>query len=116
MALDTYGMLQQSERRGVLGKYSKLRQGLEKGFRRRGITRSGFAPEKLGELGAEEQGALGDVEAGLTDKLMNYKFQQQQLELMKKMSEQQESDDDSGWLGDILGFAGPVVGGLLGLL
>src|SRR3990167_11508277 len=114
MPLDTYGALQQSQSYDVMGKYSNLGNQLRTSARRRGISRSWFVPEALSGLAAGEQKELADVQQGLTDKLLNYRLQSEQNDLMKSMLASQKKQQKKSWLGTALGIGANLLGGVLG--
>lgn len=62
-------------RREVAGRFSSMRNALQRGIAGRGMGRSGFAAEKMGELGAQEGGALAEVEASRTAAIADYNRQ-----------------------------------------
>lgn len=107
-----YEQLQASELRQTQQQYGGLRQQLETGLHRKGLTRSGFAGEEQSKLGAQEAGAIGDVQAGLTQRLMDYKMQQRQLDLMAKQAKRQKRKK-GGWVSAALGAAGMIGMGLI---
>ena len=105
-----YRALQESERQSVTQQFSEARQGLQTDIHKRGMGRSGFSAESMSKLGAKEGSALADVEAGLTDRLMNYKFQQEQLALQRAaMAKAKKKNKKKKKLGAALGVAGIVL-------
>ena len=105
-----YKALQESERQSVTQAFSEARQGLQTDIHKRGMGRSGFSAESMSKLGAKEGSALADVEGGLTDRLMNYKFQQQQLAMQQAaMAKAKKKNKKKKKLGAALGIAGLIL-------
>lgn len=105
-----FALIKRAERNRVGGEFGALQQGLQKSIHRRGIGRSGFAAELMSRLGAQQAGALADVEAGTTERLADYQaqyralFMQQQMERRAKKAAKQRRTT-----GAALGVAGLVL-------
>ena len=110
----TYQALQETERRGLMQRYSNLRNQLQVGMNQRGIGRSGFAGEAMTGLANEQQGALAEIQSGLTDRLMRYRQEQERMDLLKKMSKREKKKGKRSWLGPALAAGGAVLGGVFG--
>ena len=106
-----YEDLQAMELRGVQQQFGGLRQNLEKGIHNRRIGRSGFAGEAMTKLGAQEGQAIADVNAGLSDRLINYQQKERELALMSRMAKGQKKKKGS-WVGAALGAVGMIGMGL----
>lgn len=109
----TYQGLQQAEQRGVLQQFSEKEQAAQSSASKRGISRSGFAGEQQSQIGAQEEGALAQVNAGITDRLMQYQYQQDQVNLLAKQVKMQQSAQRNQWIGAALSVVGSVAGGLI---
>lgn len=105
-----YSLMQRAEMDKVKGQYSDLRRGLERDIYRRGIGRSGFAGEMMSRLGAQQGGAIGDVKAGVTERLADYQAQQREIGLqLKAQREQKKNNRKKTGIGAGLGVAGLVL-------
>lgn len=105
-----YSLMQRAELEKLHGQYNDLRRNLELNIHRRGIGRSGFANQLMSRLGAQEGGAIADVNAGVTDRLAEYQAQQRQLGLQMKMErDQKKSNNKKKGIGAGLGIAGLVL-------
>lgn len=123
MPYELYGALQESEKRRVVGKYGALRETLQTGMHSRGVSRSGFAVDENTKLDTSETGEMADVAAGTTERLVDYRNQQEQLiqmqrmeEAMRKAAKKAKKKKKRGkWIGAALGVAGialaPFTGG-----
>ena len=101
-----WAALQDAEVRRVQGEYEPLREELQLGFHNRGISRSGFALEEMANLEGRQAGAIGQVQAGNTDRLLQYKQQQDYLRYMKAQQKAQQGNSTNRWLGAALGVVG----------
>lgn len=103
-------------RREVAGRFSSMRNDLQRGIAFRGMGRSGFAAEKMGQLGAQEGGALAEVEAGRTDAIAAYKRQIEEMRMQRSAERRaKRKAKKKKAIGAALGIAGlalaPVTGG-----
>jgi len=73
----------QLQRREVAGRFSSMRNQLQRGISNRGMGRSGFAAESMSQLGAQEGGALAEVEANRTQAIMDYKRQIEEFRMQQ---------------------------------
>ena len=106
----------QYQRREVAGRFSSMRNQLQRAVSNRGMGRSGFAGEKMSELGAQEGGALADVEANRTRAISDYNRQIEEFRMQKSaMKRAKRKANKKKAIGTALGIAGlalaPFTGG-----
>lgn len=105
-----WDLITESERQRVTGEFGEARGSLQTSIHKRGMGRSGFSAEAMSKLGAKEGMALADVQAGITDRQMNYKFQQQQLAMMAaQAAKAKKKNKKKKKLGGALAIAGLVL-------
>jgi len=120
-ARDEFELRRELARRDVASTFGDARQRLQASLHRRGVGRSGFAAEAMSRLGAQEAGALAEVEAGLTESLMRFKQEQEAIRLQEQAIRRARAKRRQGKrVGGALALAGlalaPLTGGLsLGL-
>lgn len=104
-------------RREVAGRFSSMRNDLQRGIAFRGMGRSGFAAEAMSKLGAQEGGALADVEANRTAAISDYKRQVEEYRMQRAaMDRAKRKAKRKKAIGTTLAIAGlalaPMTGGL----
>jgi len=101
--------LARSERNRVSDTYGGLRSHLETAFNRRGIGRSGFAPEAMTRLGSEEGMAYQDVDQHTVARKQEYQAQLDQEAAQRAQEAAEARRRSRGWLGTLLGVFGAVL-------
>ena len=115
-AMTEFDRMRQLGRREVAGRFSSMRNDLQRGIWGRGAGRSGFTAEKMSQLGAQEGGALADVEASRTAAIADYQRQMEEMRMQRSaMRRAQRKARKKKAIGTGLAIAGlalaPVTGG-----
>lgn len=115
-AMTEFDKARQLGRREVAGRFSSMRNDLQRGIWNRGAGRSGFSAEKMSQLGAQEGGALADVEANRTAAIADYKRQMEEMRMQRAaMSRAKKKAKKKKAIGAGLAIAGlalaPFTGG-----
>jgi hypothetical protein len=115
-AMTEFDRMRQLGRREVAGRFSSMRNDLQRGIAGRGMGRSGFAAEAMSKLGAQEGGALAEVEANRTAAIADYNKQLEEIRMQRSaMRRAKKKARKKKAIGTALGIAGlalaPFTGG-----
>jgi hypothetical protein len=104
-----YKSMEQVGENAINTQYGQAQTGMETSMVARGLGRSGFAMQAEGQLNAGRMASIGSMQSDVTNKVMGYRQQEEELQLQQANQARQ----NSSWFSSILGVVGSVAGSFL---
>lgn len=105
-----YQTLEKAGENSVYTQYGQKQTQMETGLAGRGLSRSGFGMQAEGQLNAAKQADMASMQAGVTDRVLAYRQNQETLQLEQAQLKAQKKKKKHAWLGTALAVVGAVVG------
>lgn len=105
-----YQTLEKAGENQIYTQYGQAQNKMETGMTARGIGRSGFGMQAEGELNARKQNDMSSMQANTSERVMNYRQQEETLRLEQEQLKAQKKKKKHAWLGTALAVVGAVVG------
>lgn len=105
-----FDTLQKAGEQSVYTQYGQKQTAMQTAMTAKGLGRSGFGMQAEGQLNAQKQSDLGTMTAQNTEKVMNYRQQEEGLRLEQEQLKKLKKKKKHAWLGTALAVVGAVVG------
>lgn len=105
-----YQTLEKAGENSIYTQYGQRQVGMETGMTARGLGRSGFGMQAEGQLHASRQADISSMQASTTERVMNYRQQEETIRLEQDQLKSMKKKKKHAWLGTALAVVGAVVG------
>lgn len=105
-----FDTLQKAGEQSVYTQYGQKDTAMQTAMTAKGLGRSGFGMQAEGQLNAQKQADLGTMTAQNTEKVLNYRQQEETLRLEQEQLKKMKKKKKHAWLGTALAVVGAVVG------
>lgn len=105
-----FDTLQKAGEQSVYTQYGQKQTAMQTALTGKGLARSGFSMQAEGQLNAQKNSDLASMTAQNTEKVMNYRQQEETIRLEQEQLRKMKKKKKHAWLGTALAVVGAVVG------